>query len=196
MIELTDFIQQYGYVAVFVGTFFEGESVALLGGFLAHGEYLNLPLVMVVTFVGSFCGDQTAYWLGRRYGSRWKPKSAVVQRRLARADELLHRYQIPVCWAFVSFTASATPRRSSRAASAAFRLAASSRSTPSAPPSGPSQSRCLGYYFGQTAESLLGTRSILRQPFRDHSDCGRLSDMVGAISDCPTPGRTIERNRR
>ena len=65
MNEVAEWIQQYGYVAVLLGTFVEGESIALLGGFLAHGELLDLRLVMVVSFIGSFCGDQTAFWLGR-----------------------------------------------------------------------------------------------------------------------------------
>jgi DNA-binding CsgD family transcriptional regulator len=43
-------------------------------------------LLTIVTFVGSFCGDQTAYWLGRRYGSRWRPKSALLQSRIADAE--------------------------------------------------------------------------------------------------------------
>jgi membrane protein DedA with SNARE-associated domain len=160
MIELTDFVQQYGYAAIFVGTFFEGESVALLGGFLAHGELLDLTLVIVVTFIGSFCGDQTAYWLGRRYGSRWKPKSPVLQRRLARADELLHRYQIPVLlgFRFVYGIRNATPFVAGSVSSIplwrfvllnAIGAAVWSTSVPIA-----------GYYFGHTAQSLLGTREI------------------------------------
>jgi len=160
MIELTDFVQQYGYVAVFVGTFFEGESVALLGGFLAHGELLDLTLVIVVTFIGSFCGDQTAYWLGRVYGSRWKPKSPVLQRRLARADELLRRYQIPVLlgFRFVYGIRNATPFVAGSISTIplwrfillnALGAAIWSTSVPIA-----------GYYFGHTAQSLLGTREI------------------------------------
>jgi membrane protein DedA with SNARE-associated domain len=160
MIELTDFVQQYGYVAVFVGTFFEGESVALLGGFLAHGELLDLTLVIVVTFIGSFCGDQTAYWLGRIYGSRWKPKSPVLQRRLARADELLRRYQIPVLlgFRFVYGIRNATPFVAGSISTIplwrfillnAIGAAIWSTSVPIA-----------GYYFGHTAQSLLGTREI------------------------------------
>jgi membrane protein DedA with SNARE-associated domain len=160
MIELTDFVQQYGYAAVFVGTFFEGESVALLGGFLAHGELLDLRLVIVVTFIGSFCGDQTAYWLGRVYGSRWKPKSPVLQRRLARADELLRRYQIPVLlgFRFVYGIRNATPFVAGSISTIplwrfvllnAIGAAIWSTSVPVA-----------GYYFGHTAQSLLGTREI------------------------------------
>jgi membrane protein DedA with SNARE-associated domain len=160
MIELTDFIQQYGYAAVLVGTFFEGESVALLGGFLAHGELLDLTVVIVVTFIGSFCGDQTAYWLGRRYGSRWKPRSVVLQRRLARTDQLLHRYQIPVLlgFRFVYGIRNATPFVAGSISTIplwrfillnAIGAAIWSTSVPLA-----------GYYFGHTAQSLLGTREI------------------------------------
>jgi len=157
MHELAPWIQQYGYVAVFIGTFFEGESVALLGGFLAHDELLDLTLVMVVTFAGSFCGDQTAFLLGRRYGSRWKPKSAMVQRRIAHAEDLLNRYQIPVLLGFRfvygirnatpfvagSITAIPWPRFILLNAAGALIWATSIPA--------------IGYYFGHTAESLLGS---------------------------------------
>ncbi|HYB20914.1 MAG TPA: hypothetical protein VEH09_08285 [Thermodesulfobacteriota bacterium] len=33
----------YGYWAILVGTFFEGETVLILGGFVASQGYLNLP---------------------------------------------------------------------------------------------------------------------------------------------------------
>ncbi len=98
--DLSAFIQQYGYVAVLLGTFFEGESIALLAGFFAHSELLDLRLVIIVSFIGSFSGDQTMYWLGRRYGSRWHPKSPVLQRRIVDAERLLNRYQVPVLLGF------------------------------------------------------------------------------------------------
>jgi membrane protein DedA with SNARE-associated domain len=158
--ELSDLIQQYGYVAVFLGTFVEGESIALLGGFLAHGGYLTLTWVMIISFIGSFSGDQTAYWLGRRYGSRWKPKSALVRERIAHAERALDRYQIPVLlgFRFVYGIRNATPFVAGsitkipvwrfillNAAGAAIW----STSIPA-----------IGYYFGETVESLLGKRKV------------------------------------
>jgi membrane protein DedA with SNARE-associated domain len=156
--DLSGLIQQYGYAAVFLGTFVEGESIALLAGFLAHGQLLDLQLVMIVAFIGSFCGDQTAYWLGRRYGSRWKPKSPMVQRRMLHAADLLHRYQIPMLlgFRFVYGIRNATPFVAGSItripilrfiALNAVGAAIWSTSIP-----------LLGYYFGHTAESLLGTR--------------------------------------
>ena len=157
MNEIAAWIQQYGYAAVFVGTFFEGESVALLGGFLAHGELLDLTLVMVVTFAGSFCGDQTAFWLGRTYGSRWKPKSPMVQRRMAQAEDLLNRYQIPVLlgFRFVYGIRNATPFVAGSITNIAWPRfvllnAAGALIWATSIPA-------IGYYFGHTAESLLGS---------------------------------------
>lgn len=160
MNEVSEWIQQYGYVAVFLGTFVEGESIALLGGYLAHGEFLNLTLVMVVSFVGSFCGDQTAFWLGRKYGSRWKPKSPMVQRRLAHTEQLLNRYQIPVLlgFRFVYGIRNATPFVAGSITKIAWprfvllNTVGAALWATSIP--------AIGYYFGHTAESLLGSSKV------------------------------------
>lgn len=157
---VSEWIQQYGYVAVFLGTFVEGESIALLGGFLAHGELLNLWLVMVVSFVGSFCGDQTAFWLGRKYGSRWQPKSPMVQRRMTHAEQLLNRYQIPVLlgFRFVYGIRNATPFVAGSITKIAWprfillNAAGAAIWATSIP--------AIGYYFGHTAESLLGSTKV------------------------------------
>ena len=158
--DLSSLIHQYGYVAIFLGTFVEGESIALLGGFFAHGELLDLRLVMVVTFVGSFCGDQTAYWLGRKFGSRWRPKSPVVQRRIADAERLLTRHQIPVLlgFRFVYGIRNATPFVAGSITNIpvlrfiALNAAGAAIWAISIP--------VIGYYFGETAELLLGSRHI------------------------------------
>lgn len=65
---LQDFLQDFGYLALFIGTFFEGETILVLAGFLAFREYLDIKCVILVAFLGSFCGDQTWYYLGRYKG--------------------------------------------------------------------------------------------------------------------------------
>lgn len=65
---LQQFLEDYGYLALFIGTFFEGETILVLAGFLAFREYLDLKLVMVVAFLGSYSGDQLWYFLGRKHG--------------------------------------------------------------------------------------------------------------------------------
>jgi membrane protein DedA with SNARE-associated domain len=51
-------IAQYGYFAIIIGTFLEGETILVIGGFLAHIGLLSLPLVILSAFIGSFSGDQ------------------------------------------------------------------------------------------------------------------------------------------
>lgn len=89
---LEELVQTYGYLAILVGTFFEGEAIVILGGFLAHRGYLEIEGVIVIAFVGTCLGDSLYYWIGRRYGTRamdWRPS---LKRRLNRPFRLLERY--------------------------------------------------------------------------------------------------------
>lgn len=79
---LQAFIENYGYFAVFAGCFAEGETVLVLAGFAAHLGYLSLPLVMATAALAGFCGDQLAFFAGRRWGPRilaWSPRLAAAQ---------------------------------------------------------------------------------------------------------------------
>jgi membrane protein DedA with SNARE-associated domain len=93
---LSQALSNYGYVALFVGTLLEGESILILAGFAAHEGYLSLPLVLGIAFLGGTLGDQAAFLAGRSYGrlllARW-PSLARHRRRVVR---LIHRHQIPL----------------------------------------------------------------------------------------------------
>src|SRR5690606_41255131 len=65
---LPDLLQQYGYAAVFVGTFVEGESMVVLGGYGAHRHYLRLEWVIAAAFAAAVVSDQLYYRLGRWQG--------------------------------------------------------------------------------------------------------------------------------
>ncbi len=82
---LVGLIHGYGYAAVLVGCFFEGETILLLGGVAAEQGYLVLPGVIAAAFVGSLSGDQVFFYLGRRYG----PDFVARKPRLRRASERL-----------------------------------------------------------------------------------------------------------
>ena len=89
---LQSLIESYGYVAVFLGCFLEGETVLVLGGFAAHMGYLSLPLVIATAAVAGFVGDQVLFWIGRRWGEKIfasHPKLAALR---PRAKQLLDRY--------------------------------------------------------------------------------------------------------
>lgn len=94
--ELGHWIGAYGYLAVALGTFLEGETVLLLAGYAAHQGYLDLPAVIVVAGISSLAGDQLYFAIGRWRGDAlirrfpglqapWKH----VQSRICRHQDLL-----------------------------------------------------------------------------------------------------------
>lgn len=93
-------ITQYGYWALLVGTFLEGEAVLVLAGFLANRGYLELYWVIVVAFIGTFLGDQFFFYLGRYKGQGFIARRPHWQVRAEQARRLLQRHQIPLVLGF------------------------------------------------------------------------------------------------
>jgi membrane protein DedA with SNARE-associated domain len=46
------------------------ETSVITAGVLASSGQLSLPLVILFAATGAFAGDNTAYWIGHRYGTR------------------------------------------------------------------------------------------------------------------------------
>lgn len=67
--DIPGLIQNYGYLAVAVGTFLEGETILIMAGAAAHRGYLTMPMVIMVGTIASFFGDQLYFYVGRRYGA-------------------------------------------------------------------------------------------------------------------------------
>ena len=87
---LEELVTRWGYPAIVLGTFFEGETVVLLGGAMAHRGLLTLPGVVLAAFAGSVAGDQLWFLAGKRWGlaaverrPRWRVRVARMQRWLA-----------------------------------------------------------------------------------------------------------------
>jgi membrane protein DedA with SNARE-associated domain len=88
---LGNLIEQYGYVVVLVGTFFEGETALVLGGFAAHQGHLALPGVMLVAFIGSYAGDQLWFFLARRHGRAWLARRPAIAAKVEGVHRKLGR---------------------------------------------------------------------------------------------------------
>jgi membrane protein DedA with SNARE-associated domain len=90
-------LAKYGYIAVLLGTVFEGETIMIMGGFSAHRGYLKLlPWVILAGLVGNFIQNQVYFILGRRYGSRTVEKHPDWKPRLQQVDRWLERFQSPL----------------------------------------------------------------------------------------------------
>lgn len=95
---LQDLARTYGYWTVFIGIALEnagiplpGETITLIGGFLAGSGELQYGGVLASAFGGAILGDNFGYWLGRTQGwslllrvGRWFD---ISEERLAQARD-------------------------------------------------------------------------------------------------------------
>ena len=93
---IAHWVQSYGYVAVAVGTFLEGESVLLIAGAAAAHGQLSMPIVIALATLASFLGDQLYFLVGRRYGATLLARYPSLQPRAARVTGLLDRHHLPL----------------------------------------------------------------------------------------------------
>ncbi|MEX1347112.1 MAG: DedA family protein [Desulfobacterales bacterium] len=91
---LESFLAKYGYIAILLGTAFEGETIMIMGGFSARRGYLELlPWVVLAGFAGNFIQNLIYFILGRRYGNRMMEKHPDWKPRLQQVSGWLQRFQ-------------------------------------------------------------------------------------------------------
>jgi len=101
--DINQLIADYGiyfYIIAFVWTFLEGETVVLFAGFAAAQGLLDPWLLLVVAWIGSFSGDQSYFWLGRKYGVRLLRRFPRWRAGVDAALSWLERYD---SWFILSF---------------------------------------------------------------------------------------------
>ncbi|WP_424987842.1 DedA family protein [Microbulbifer sp. S227A] len=76
---LETLVQEFGLPGIVVGTVAEGDTVAFLGGVLAHRGLLPFAGVVLAAALGGWLIDNAMFLLGRHAGHR-----AFVQKQLAR----------------------------------------------------------------------------------------------------------------
>jgi membrane protein DedA with SNARE-associated domain len=97
---LESLIAKYGYVAILVGTFLEGETILVLGGFASHRGMLWLPGVILAAFVGSLISDQIFFFLGRWRGEAWLARRPQWRPGIERVRRLMNRYDVALMLGF------------------------------------------------------------------------------------------------
>jgi membrane protein DedA with SNARE-associated domain len=97
---LESLISTYGYAAVVLGTFLEGETTVLLGGFAARHGLLELQWVVLAAFAGTLAADQFWFYLGRHGGMRLLERRPAWKRKAGRVLRLMHDHQTLVILSF------------------------------------------------------------------------------------------------
>jgi membrane protein DedA with SNARE-associated domain len=96
IVDVASLVDSYGYLAVFVGAFLEGETVLALAGLAANRGYMDFYTVVVVAMIAGFLGDQLYFFLGRYNGRRILARFPHAHERGQRFDKLLSRWHAPL----------------------------------------------------------------------------------------------------
>jgi membrane protein DedA with SNARE-associated domain len=89
---MEELIATHGYIAVFIGTFLEGETILALAGVAAAYGYMSFTAICAVAVVGAFLGDQTCFFIGRRYGNRVLARFPKLAAKAPRVQAILRRW--------------------------------------------------------------------------------------------------------
>ena len=93
MTEILGLVDRFGLVIVLIGTFFEGEVFAIIGGFLAYRGSHAVETVLTLAFVGSFLGDLSVFIFARYFSDSSWVQRWVVRPKFAKAIALVDRFQ-------------------------------------------------------------------------------------------------------
>ncbi len=148
-------ISQYGYLAILIGTFLEGETILVLGGFAAHRGLLWLPGVMAAAFVGSLASDQLFFFIGRRHGAAWLAKRPGWQSSVERVRRLVDRHDtlIILAFRFIYGVRNVTPLVLGMSAVSVWKFAALNAVGAALWAIGVG---ALGWFVGSAAKTMLG----------------------------------------
>ena len=97
MHEIVDLIKNNGdlfYLITFMWTVLEGESFVILAGLLAQRGLINVWLLFLAAWMGSLCGDQIVFFLGRSFGLRLLDRFPKLKPKIDHALVWLDKYAI------------------------------------------------------------------------------------------------------
>lgn len=94
--DIPGLVDTYGYWAVFIGAFLEGETILALAGLAAYRGYLDFRWVVIIALFAGFLGDQFYFFLGRYKGAAILARFPNWQERAHRFDAMLARWHAPL----------------------------------------------------------------------------------------------------
>ncbi len=94
------FLATYGPIVEFFGTMLEGETIAIMSGFLAHQGVMDGRVVLAVAFLGALTGDQLLFFIGRRFADH---PLVMRQRNRPLFAKALARVEARPTWFILAF---------------------------------------------------------------------------------------------
>lgn len=96
-VNLTHLIKHHGawfYAITFVWTFLEGETFVIFAGAAAAQGHINIYLLILVAWLGSFCGDQIYFLLGKRFDKWILQKMPKVQGGVDKVAKIIKKHDV------------------------------------------------------------------------------------------------------
>lgn len=148
-------LHKFGYYAVFIGTFLEGETILVMAGFFAERGYLQIVNVALVAASGAYVGHAFWFWLGRTQGVRLLDRFPKMKKHFGRGIRIFERYGAPAIfitqWLYGLRVTCAVIIGISRISVVKFLLLEAVTCLVWA-----AIISAAGYYFGRAVESILG----------------------------------------
>jgi membrane protein DedA with SNARE-associated domain len=99
-LDVRTLLKDYGYLVILVWTFLEGETCVILAGMWAKALGLNLWLIALCAFVGSFSIDQIMFALGKYKGESMLHYFPSMAKNVDKAARLLKKYDTALILGF------------------------------------------------------------------------------------------------
>ncbi len=97
---MENFLDQYGYLALLVGTFFEGETAILVASSLIYRGLFDFPITILVAFLGSFISDWIYFLIGRLNGKYFLAKRPGLQVKVEPVAKFFRKHQLQILFSY------------------------------------------------------------------------------------------------
>lgn len=93
-------INEFGYLALIIGTFFEGETAILTASSLIYHGTFSFFWTVLAAFSGSFVSDWVYYLIGRINGNVFIAKHPKLQKKIAPVTHFFHRHKLQILFSY------------------------------------------------------------------------------------------------
>jgi membrane protein DedA with SNARE-associated domain len=97
------FINEFGYLALMIGTFFEGETAILTASSLIYRGFFEFPWTVLAAFGGSFISDWIYFLIGHYNGKVFIANRPKLKARVEPVNQFFrtHKFQILFSYRFL-----------------------------------------------------------------------------------------------
>lgn len=97
---IPELLRSYGYWLILGWTLLEGETIVIIAGVAAAAGHMELWLIILVGWIGSYISDQIYFAVGRKFGPFLLKRFPWAQSPVDRAGRLLLKYDV---WFILTF---------------------------------------------------------------------------------------------